>query len=191
MESPSFQKKTDNSLYGNNMDNVEVIDNFLSFHDWQRLCAIVEKPKWSAKYLYPTNQFSRIWQWDWYEDKDEICQILLSKFSERTGEDYEMSHMYVNGQTTAMDSNPHTDTSYRSLIYFPMRKWLSTWGGHLMIWEGERDKSDSISILPEPNRLIVITNKDNNYPWHFAQGPNSLSDKHLRISIGIHADLKK
>lgn len=168
---------------------VEVFDDFLGFQGFQRLCAIVEKPKWSAKYLYPTNQYSRIWQWDFNEDQEEICSILLDKYSEHTQEKYKMAHMYVNGQTTAMDSNPHTDRSYKSLIYFPMRQWLSTWGGHLMIWEGERDKSDVLSIVPEPNRLVVITNKDGNYPWHFAQGPNSLSDRHLRISIGLHVDL--
>jgi hypothetical protein len=172
------------------MDNVEIIDNFLGFGDWQRLCSIVDKPKWSAKYLYPTNHLSRIWQWDFFEDQDEICSLLIEPYSERSGEKYKMSHMYVNGQTTAMDSNPHTDRSYKTLIYFPMRQWLSTWGGHLMIWEGERDKSNVISILPEPNRLIVIDNKNGKYPWHFAQGPNSLSDRNLRISIGLHVELE-
>lgn len=172
------------------MELVDIIDNYLSYRDYGRLCAIVEKPKWSAKYLCPHNHLSRIWQWDHSEDQEEICSLLITPYSEKTGENYRMSHMYVNGQTTAMDSNPHTDRSYKTLIYFPMREWPSTWGGHLMVWEGERDKSEVISIVPSPNRLVVIHGKDGFTPWHFAQGPNSMSDKQLRISVGLHLELQ-
>ena len=172
-------------------NNIEVIDNYLDFSQWQRICTIIEKPRWSAKFLSPNNYLSRIWQWDHTEDQEEICSLLLEPYSQETGEDYVMSHMYVNGQTMGMDSNPHTDRSYKTLVYFPMRHWLSTWGGHLMVWEGERDKSEVHSIVPQPNRLIVIDNKSGKFPWHFAQGPNTLSDKQLRISIGLHVELKE
>ena len=172
------------------MLNTEVINNFLGSKEYLRLCEIVEKPRWGAKTLYPTNQYSRIWQWDYTEDKQEICDTLLSRYSIRSGEEYEVTHMYVNGQTTALDSNPHTDRSYKTLIYFPMREWEDSWGGHLMVWEGERDKSKVEYFPPRPNSLIVLTNTNDHYPWHFATAPNILSDRRLRISLGLHVELK-
>lgn len=152
----------------------------------------VKKSEWHLQYS-KTSSKKFFWRLD-LDQYEFITKTCFSYVKKCIGDNFIVSSVYLNGQSTLQSGEPHIDAddhcNYTFLIYMnPL--WRPIFGGHTIFLNKYLDidlKQDKYfdncssvetrSILPKPNAGLFFPSNI----YHFAEGPTA-SYTNLRITL--------
>lgn len=161
------------------MDDIQVVDNFLTDKDIQKVIESSRHFKWEFGKTTVKNQGFKFWDCI-LNDDDLFKTYIFEKIEEYFKKKFTIIRIYANGQTYGLDGDYHIDSheadTYTCLLYIGdiTHQDVETVDGYTLFKQGEK----VICIEPICNRCVLFKSC---IP-HKALAPSRNSNV-LRISI--------
>lgn len=167
------------------MNEIKIYHNFLTSKEQDVINKIITGSNW--KFGHSSNgtpNGNSFWQIHELENNEFFSVDLLNKIKEKTGDDFDVERIYMNGHTAGSHGNIHTDSQSdrgRTFLIYCNQTWHPEFGGNTMFLGG----SEVISTYPYPYSAVYFRNNIE----HFA-GPLSRNFNGLRVTLAFKLYLK-
>ena len=169
------------------MDDIQVVDNFLSEEELQKAKSIIENTQWVYKNhsATPAKQNMEKDTIFWYAFLDKnpfFYEVIFNKIRNTFKKNFKITTIHTNGQTYGQDGDFHQDyleeNAYTCLIYFSdiTEQNINNVGGYTLI----KTQNGTVCIEPFLNRLLIFKSK----LYHKGMAPLRGSNI-LRVSVAF------
>jgi hypothetical protein len=166
------------------MNEIKVYHNFLTPQEQTVIDDIIFQPIWRFGHGSTTGSNNPFWQIHGLETDEFFSVKLLNKIKEKTGDDFDVERIYMNGHTAGGHGNIHTDTQDdkgRTFLIYCNQTWNPEFGGSTVFLDGDK----VLSTYPYPYSAVYFQNNIE----HFA-GPLSRNFNGLRVTLAFKLFLK-
>jgi len=166
------------------MNEIKVYHNFLTPQEQTIIDDIIFRPIWRFGHGSTTGSNNPFWQIHGLETDEFFSVKLLNKIKEKTGDDFDVERIYMNGHTAGGHGNIHTDTQDdkgRTFLIYCNQTWNPEFGGSTVFLDGGK----VLSTYPYPYSAVYFQNNIE----HFA-GPLSRNFNGLRVTLAFKLFLK-
>ena len=161
----------------------EVIDNFFTEEQNEKIIELLSRPQWSFTGGGIQDGISSMF---WHMDNLERDEYFLDLYKEIITrlkiQNASLVRCYANGQTAGQSGVPHQDDGDLTVLYFPL-PWEHYLGGHLNFVDGDDIKS---VIEYKQYRLVLFPASTT----HYAGSPDR-QYLGLRVSLAFKIKLEK
>jgi hypothetical protein len=166
------------------MNEIKVYHNFLTPKEQGIINKVIMQPLWRFGHVSNSGSNNPFWQIHGLETDEFFSVKLLNKIKEKTGDDFDVERIYMNGHTAGGHGNIHKDSDDdrgRTFIIYCNETWNPEFGGSTVFL----DKGKVISTYPYPYSAVYFQNNIE----HFA-GPLSRQFNGLRVTLAFKLFLK-
>jgi hypothetical protein len=166
------------------MNEIKVYHNFLTPKEQGIINKVIMQPLWRFGHVSNPGSNNPFWQIHGLETDEFFSVKLLNKIKEKTGDDFDVERIYMNGHTAGGHGNIHKDSDDdrgRTFIIYCNETWNPEFGGSTVFL----DKGKVLSTYPYPYSAVYFQNNKE----HFA-GPLSRNFNGLRVTLAFKLYLK-
>jgi hypothetical protein len=166
------------------MNEIKVYHNFLTPQEQVVIDEVIKRPIWRFGHGSTPGNINAFWQIHGLETDEFFSVKLLNKIKEKTGDDFDVERIYMNGHTAGGHGNIHTDSPLahgRTFLIYCNQTWHPEFGGSTVFLDGDR----VLSTYPYPYSAVYFQNNIE----HFA-GPLSRNFNGLRVTLAFKLFLK-
>jgi hypothetical protein len=165
------------------MNEIKIYHNFLTPQEHTVIDDIIMRPLWRFGHN-STMDGNLFWKINGLETDEFFSVKLLNKIKEKTGDDFDLERIYMNGHTAGSHGNIHTDSQAnngRTFLVYCNQTWNPEFGGSTVFLDGDK----VLSTYPYPYSAVYFQNNIK----HFA-GPLSRNFNGLRVTLAFKLFLK-
>jgi hypothetical protein len=173
-------------------NDIKIYNKIFDDHVFENILEYVKKSEWHLQ--FSTSKSKKFF---WRLDLDQyefITKTCFDYVKRCIGDNFVISSVYLNGQSTLQSGEPHVDAddycNYTFLVYMNP-SWRPIFGGHTIFLNKYLDietktekhfdsqsSTETRSILPKPNMGLFFPSNI----YHFAEGPTT-SYNSLRVTL--------
>jgi hypothetical protein len=163
---------------------IKTYENVLSLYEMEYVHKCLASDNWKFGQKSDPKSEKRFWYMELSND-EFFVKFFLDRIKIITGENFELSRVYANGQTFGLDGEWHTDAKKEdayTFLYYSNTSWHNSWGGETVF----SVDNNLIYVVPKPNKAILFPANI----FHYGKSP-SRDFYGLRTTVAFKLKLLK